>query len=120
MNVREASYSCLSVRTARVVLTDGSNGYPLGSPTTPTLSVNPQSQQPKAQHARHHEPFRGRSSHARALEGVNPFKTADIRGLPKVIFPSRQPCIEGEMTFSDPFEDSGVVSKPTEERHPGG
>jgi hypothetical protein len=42
------------------------------------------------------------------LEGVNPFKDSDICGLPKVIFPSRQGCLEGEMTFGDPFEDPGV------------
>ena len=50
--------------------------------------------------------------HARALEGVNPFKTSDICVLPKVIFPSRQGCLEGEMTFGDPFEDSGVAGFP--------
>ena len=48
--------------------------------------------------------------HARALERVNPFKTSDICGLPKVIFPSRQGCLEGKMTLGDPFEDSGVVA----------
>ena len=42
-------------------------------------------------------------------EGVNPFKIVDIHDLPKVIFPSGQPRLEGKMTFGDPFEDSGVV-----------
>ena len=47
--------------------------------------------------------------HARVAEGVNPFKTVDIHDLPRDIFPSGQPCLEGKRSFGDPFEDSGVV-----------
>ena len=47
--------------------------------------------------------------HARVVEGVKPFKTVDIHDLPKAIFLSGQPCLEGSMTFGDPFEDSGVA-----------
>jgi len=41
--------------------------------------------------------------------GIKPFKRVDIHALPKAIFPSGQPCLEGKMTFGEPFEDSGVV-----------
>ena len=43
---------------------------------------------------------------ARVVEGVKPFKIVDIHDLPRVIFPSGQPCLEGKMTFGNPFEDS--------------
>ena len=55
-----------------------------------------------------HSPLCG--CHARVVEGVKPFKTVDVHDLPKVIFPSGQPCLEGKMTFGDPFDDSGVVT----------
>ena len=51
----------------------------------------------------------GAEYHARVVEGVNPFKAVHIHDWSKVIFPSGQPCLEGKMTFGDPFEDSGVV-----------
>ena len=44
-----------------------------------------------------------------SASGGEPFKSVDIHALPKVIFPSGQPCLEGKMTFGEPFEDSGVV-----------
>ena len=47
--------------------------------------------------------------HTRVVKGVNPFRIVDIHDLPKVIFPSGQPCLEGKMTVGYPFEDSGVV-----------
>ena len=40
------------------------------------------------------------SSHARVLEGVNSCKSVPT---------FENNCLEGEMTFGDPFEDSGVV-----------
>ena len=49
---------------------------------------------------------------ARALEGVNPFKTSDICALPKVISPSRQDYLVREMTFGDPFEDLVAAGGP--------
>ena len=42
--------------------------------------------------------------HARVLEGVN-----SVKSVPGYAFDFRNICIQGEMTFGDPFEDSGVV-----------
>ena len=52
-----------------------------------------------------------RHGHARVVEGVKSFKGVDIHALPTVIFSSWQPCLEGTMTFGDPFEDSGVGAR---------
>jgi len=45
--------------------------------------------------------------HARVLEGVNSFKSLSGHALWLSTFENS--CLEGEMTFGDPFEDSGVV-----------
>ena len=45
--------------------------------------------------------------HARVLEGVNSFKSLSGHALWLSTFENS--CLGGEMTFGDPFEDSGVV-----------
>ena len=45
--------------------------------------------------------------HARVLEGVNSFQPCQ-----DTVSPFENNCLEGEMTFGDPFEDSGVVAVP--------